>query len=377
MKTRGNNTDNYTESLIFVFKCTILHRIRAYNLLELFKFITGDLEKHFQRKLLGLAFGKPQNLNILARCFAKTACTVNLDTVIQDDKNHFKFHVPSRKQPNTIYTVDCSTGVCTCPAGNNGTACSHQAAVVLKYGVSNPNFVPQNHHEKYNLAVTAIGEHPDLRSENFVNIHQKELEKNPGYSLSLPITSCNDQSTEQLQTTSSQIQAISDSITSANCDITCFPEEKDFDQEEIVKLHREVTTDIEMRLRNGDASFRQCYMKYLQQYRKMVLKAHGLSTANCLASAYADFGKGRNGKLFPILHRSNKRIHVQPTAIARRKSGVKSSSMQPPGPKPTRQLKRKIKDMNVIPDNNISRKKRKRNLSLNVQQNQPNAGHSR
>ena len=123
LKTRGNNTDNYTESLIFVFTCTILHRIRAYNLLELFKFITVDLEMHFQRKILALAFGKPQNLNILARCFAKTACTVNLDSVIQYDKNHFKYYVPSRKQPNTIYTVDCSIGVCTCPAGNNGTAC--------------------------------------------------------------------------------------------------------------------------------------------------------------------------------------------------------------------------------------------------------------
>ena len=247
---------------------------------------------------------------------------------------------------------------------------------MLKYGVSNPNFVPQNHYEKYDLAVTAIGGHPCLRSENFVNIHQKELEKNPGYSLSFPTPAFNDPSTEKLQTTSSQIQAISDSIASNKCDTTCFPEEKDLDQEDIVKLHKEVTSDIEMRLRNGDASFRQCYMKYLQQYRKIILKARGPSTANCLASAYADFGKGRNGKLLPVLHKSNKRIHVQPTSIARRKSHVKSSSLQPPGAKPKRQLKRTINKTNFIPDNNISRK-RKRNLSLNVQKNQPNAGHAR
>ena len=113
LQTRGNNTDNYTESLIFVFKCTILHRIRAYNLLELFKFITDDLEKHFQRKLLALAFGKPQNFHILPRCFAKTACTVNLDAVIQDKNNPFQYHVPSRKDPHAIYTVDCCTGICT------------------------------------------------------------------------------------------------------------------------------------------------------------------------------------------------------------------------------------------------------------------------
>ena len=52
--TRGNNTDNFTESMIFVFKCVILKRIRAYNLLELVKFITEDLEMYFQTKLLAL-----------------------------------------------------------------------------------------------------------------------------------------------------------------------------------------------------------------------------------------------------------------------------------------------------------------------------------
>ena len=42
--TRGNNTDNYTESMINIFKSVILQRMRAYNLIELFKFITEDLE---------------------------------------------------------------------------------------------------------------------------------------------------------------------------------------------------------------------------------------------------------------------------------------------------------------------------------------------
>ena len=246
---------------------------------------------------------------------------------------------------------------------------------MLKYGASNPNFVPQNHQEKYNLAVTAVGEHPDLKTENFVNIHQKELEKKAGYSLSSPL-SCDNISTDKLQTTSTQIKDISDSVASTSCDTTDFEGAKDLNLEKIIELHKQVTGDIEMRLRNGDASFRQCYMKYLQQYRKIVLKSRGPSSANCLASAYADFGKDRNGKLLPVLHRSNKRIHVQPTAIARRKSNNKSTTAQPSGLKP-RQLKRTVQDHNFVPDNNICRKKRKRNLSLNVKKNQPNAGYTR
>ena len=47
----GNNTDNYPESMINIFKSVILQRMRAYNLIELFKFITEDFETYFQRKL--------------------------------------------------------------------------------------------------------------------------------------------------------------------------------------------------------------------------------------------------------------------------------------------------------------------------------------
>ena len=108
--TRGNNTDNFTESMIFVFKCVILKRIRAYNLLELVKFITEDLEmyRYFQRKLLALAFGKPQNLHVTARCFGRDASTVALDNINRDIENAFHFNVTSRTNKNFTYQVDTS-----------------------------------------------------------------------------------------------------------------------------------------------------------------------------------------------------------------------------------------------------------------------------
>lgn len=58
----GNNTYNYPESMINIFKSVILQRMRVYNLIELFKFIKEDLEITFQRKLLALAFGRTQHL---------------------------------------------------------------------------------------------------------------------------------------------------------------------------------------------------------------------------------------------------------------------------------------------------------------------------
>ena len=89
LRTRGNNTYNYTESMIFVFKCVVLRRMRAYNLIELFHFITEDLEMYFQWKLLSLAFGKPQTLHLAARCSGRNASSVNLNSITKDDQSPF------------------------------------------------------------------------------------------------------------------------------------------------------------------------------------------------------------------------------------------------------------------------------------------------
>ena len=118
LRTRGNNTDNYKESMIFVFKCVALRRMRAYNLIELFKFSTEDLEMYFQRKLLSLAFGKPQNLHLASRCFGRSASSVSQSTITIDEKNPSKFHVPSREDDNIIYTVDCTMRNLYMPTGN-------------------------------------------------------------------------------------------------------------------------------------------------------------------------------------------------------------------------------------------------------------------
>ena len=351
--TRGNNTDNYTESMIFIFKCIILRRIRAYNLVELFKFIVEDLDRYFQRKLLALAFGKPQNLHIASRCFGKK-------TITQDSGEPFKFYVPSRKEKGTIYVVNSSIGMCSCPAGENGNSCPHQAAVALKYGISNSNFIPTNHIDKYKLAVLAIGEHPDLCAEKFADIHQKKFDSTKT-AITEPVV------VNEIP----KYVPLNDEPENVDDEHTDKPETS---LEDVIKLHKEVSSDIEFWLRSGNPNFIKCYSKYLETYKKIVNKARGQSPINSLSSGYVSFGRNTNCKMLPILHNANKRIRVQPTAISRRRSGIKSSLAQPAGRKPT--LRKK--DQCTMPAR--KRKKepnRKRNLSLNINLNKPNAGHTR
>jgi len=269
--TRGNNTDNYTESMINIFKSVILHRMRAYNLIELFKFITEDLEMYFQRKLLALAFGKTQNLHLAPRCFGATGSTIQLSAVKQSTSDSLKFFVPSRTNTEVNYQVDCRTGMCTCPLGNNGNPCAHQAAVALKYGIAGINFIPQRPEERISLAKLAIGDHKELHLQKFVHLHQNkhadiDMDTNDYF---VPMDVDSDLLSTEDDTSSSPS---SDRESRFEADIPL---------QDILTLHRQVQDDIELKLKTTDNNFRACYMKYLEVCRKIISKGTCCCTCCC------------------------------------------------------------------------------------------------
>ena len=86
-----------------------------------------------------------------------------------------------------------------------------------------------------------------------------------------------------------------------------------------------------------------------------------------------------SGARLPILHNGSQ-IRVQPTSISRRKSGIKSSTAQPSGRHrklitEANGVKKGKENMSVR--KTLSNQKRKRNLSLNIRNNLPNAGATR
>ena len=93
-----------------------------------------------------------------------------------------KFSMPSREDSNVVHVVDCNLGICTCQQGVNGNACPHQAAVALKFGINNVNFIPQTAKERFNLATLAVGSNQSFSVAQFVSLHQKEIENNTNFS---------------------------------------------------------------------------------------------------------------------------------------------------------------------------------------------------
>ena len=175
--------------------------------------------------------------------------------------------------------------MCTCPLGSNGNPCAHQAAVALKYGIAGINFIPQRPEERICLAKLAIGDHKELHLQKFVHLHQNEHAINidmdtNDYCVPMEVDSA--LPTTQDDTSSSQS---SDEESGFEVDIQL---------QDILRLHKQVQDDIELKLKTTDNNFRACYMKYLEIYRKIISKARGQAPVAALATAFAHFRKDQN-----------------------------------------------------------------------------------
>lgn len=50
--------------------------------------------------------------------------------------------VQSATTQGVKYTVDMEVAGCTCPVGQTGAPCKHQAAVLKKFGMTSSNYIP-------------------------------------------------------------------------------------------------------------------------------------------------------------------------------------------------------------------------------------------
>ena len=55
MPIRGNHTNNYAEAGIKILKELVFSRVKAYNLVQMFSFVTGVMDIYYNKKILSLA----------------------------------------------------------------------------------------------------------------------------------------------------------------------------------------------------------------------------------------------------------------------------------------------------------------------------------
>lgn len=326
----GNQTNNFSEVNVRIFKDIVLSRNKAYNAVALVDFICTSLEEYYLRRLRTFVNSRNDTARLLFQDQLKRAVYINKNEIEKLPNNIFK--VPSETNSG-FYEVDVTYGCCNCSKGNLGAFCKHQAAVYHHFNTSMPNLPAITVNCRLLLAKLAFGEHvpdklfymPLVCESDSDKINESLNEATPGNYEN------NEPSCSKIPTTLTNQALEVDSNSNS-----------EYYAEQIQELFK---SNLEKYTSSTSVSILSKCLNRLKKVKSAASWESFLSTA---------------GSNISLRHRTRATIRVQPTAINRRKPGITRGSKRLPLGRP----------MNT----DINRKKkRKRNLGENVQKNVPNA----
>lgn len=354
---RGINTNNYAEAGIRILKDIVFKRIKAYNLVQVFEFITVTFEMYYERRLLAVAYNRIDR-HISLKFKGLGASKVDDKNITKSKESTYIYYVKSQTTDNT-YTINCQEWTCTCSIGRtgypSGEPCKHQHAVAKKYHLNAPNLLPYfNSSGRYLHAVLAIGKDRAGDETFYVSLQDKDkaLELTQMEEPSMNVTPNSDTGAENLDIMVGLLQ------------------EQDEIVHEVTQLCNLFVEDIEKRIGTMDIPYLKGLKRFFSTYMDTVSATEPTTSATPKLSSllHTYFSGGKN----PIQTAGSRRIHVQPTAISRRREGIsRGSNMAPSG--------RPVKRTHPESDANIQVKrgrkdhtKRKQNLRQNERKNQAN-----
>ncbi|GLH13503.1 Uncharacterized protein GBIM_18053 [Gryllus bimaculatus] len=128
--TGDHSSNNIKVSNFRTIKNKVLQRVKAYNVVQLFHFLTTRYDSFFERKLADFLGNRSLN-KARSRYHVPKEETENLSVAKLGEAI---FLVKSLDE-HTEYEVNTLLELCTCKDGNKGAPCKHQLAVVLKFEI--------------------------------------------------------------------------------------------------------------------------------------------------------------------------------------------------------------------------------------------------
>ncbi|KAJ2952467.1 hypothetical protein O0L34_g6778 [Tuta absoluta] len=159
--TRGNNTNNYCESSIRIFKDVVLQRCKVFNMCALLDFVANTFESYHKKRLIQFANGRARNLTLAYEKFCQSSSSIK-DIVHMDDDTYFV------KDKTDLYVVNCEMATCDCPSGAGGRFCKHLCAVEKKRRAAFTTSLYLDDSDRQQFAKLALGD--QFSSSFFENI---------------------------------------------------------------------------------------------------------------------------------------------------------------------------------------------------------------
>lgn len=353
---RGINTNNYAESGIRILKDIVFRRVKAYNLVQLFEFITVTFELYYVRRLLAIAYNRMDRF-ISLRYKGLGAQKINPEAIEASAEHPHIYLVGSTYYNNKSYEVDTQNWTCSCTAGRtgypSGEPCKHQHAVAKKHNLTAPNLIPYfNAEGRYLHALVAVGvdKAGDKAfyfgmTESDKATHKKSLERHTEHKVD---QSCTGE--DYLEVAVNTLQ------------------EHESLKIEVTELGNHFITDVEERMEQLDIQYLNGLKKFFNVYLETVALTEPTSCATPkLASLLHTYFSAQPS----IGVAGTRHMKVQPTALSRRRPGIsKGNKLAPSGRPPKRCLD---EDPNIQTKRGRSdHTKRKQNLRQNELKNQAN-----
>ena len=174
---RGNHTNNIAEAGIRILKEIVFGRIKAYNLVQMFQFVTDAMELYYKRCLLSIAHNRFDHY-IAVKYKGLNAAIIPANKINKQSDSQKLFVVASKTDPGVHYRVDMDLCTCSCPQGMDGSPCIHQAVVVKHHHSVSFNFVPTLYPSvRRDIAIVALGNEVESNLSFYSSLHQQHDEQ--------------------------------------------------------------------------------------------------------------------------------------------------------------------------------------------------------
>ena len=345
---RGNYTNNYAEAGIKILKDVVFKRTKAYNLVQLFDYMTVTFEIYYERRLLAVAHNRLDRY-IALRFKGLGGQAVNTNDILKSNEGDHIYIVKSQSYENMEYTVNTNSGHCTCTVGFTGSPtgelCKHQAAVAKKYNLDLPNMIPYFSTEgRYLYAILALGKKNAGDQSFYVDILGKTKLK---AHVNADDTKSDSTSCDVITENDALCNINDETIAIDNIDLVS--QESTVSQESstcsnlqmhVTDLMTDFVKDASSRILSNDIQYLTGLQKFLEHYATIVNKTEPNASATPILSNFLHNITKQDKPVDKIckpvcLVGGVRRMSVQPTAISRRrldlpKGSQKVSAGRPP-----------------------------------------------
>ena len=285
--TRGNHTNNYAEGDIRILKEIIFDRVKAYNLIQMFEFLTTTMEQYFCNRLLDVAHSRYRpGIAVKYRHLYKS-----LDTITSMDRlsEHIYSVTENTRDGMDTFLTDMELGVCTCIKGYAGAPCKHQAAVAKAFGIFAVNIPPFHSKQARKLyAILARGGdkvmdtnfYSDLRDFDDIQISLQHQEHDTQHDTDTHLSDSPSPSISRSPIAPSMESELSHS---PNTSIS---------EPDIQIINQDLTNivmDVTQRLSEGDHNFLSAIRKFISSYKHM--QQSSVAPTATILYALHNFGK--------------------------------------------------------------------------------------